>query len=379
VPIAPGDIQALLAFAGNRDIGLTIVGPESALAAGIVDQFQAAGRPIFGPTQAAARLETSKAFAKAFMDAHGIPTAAARSFTAYDAARDYLARHDGPVVVKASGLAAGKGVIVCDDSAAAAKAVEAIMVGRRFGPAGDVLLIEERLEGPELSVLAFSDGRTLALMPAARDHKRVHDGDRGPNTGGMGAYAPVPDVDAALLAEVKRTVLEPALAGMAAEVTPYVGVLYAGLMLTGDGPKVLEFNCRFGDPETQAILPLLDGDLVEVMLACVGGRLDEVAVGWRPGACATVVMASEGYPDAYPAGRPIAGLAEAEALDGVVVFHAGSTRQGDRIVTSGGRVLAVSGLGPDLPAAVERAYAAVGRVGFKGAHYRQDIGVKREA
>lgn len=286
------------------------------------------------------------------------------------------------MVVKADGLAAGKGVIVCDDTAQALAALKQIMLDREFGAAGDTVIIEERLSGPELSVLAFSDGRTVVPMPPARDHKRVFDHDQGPNTGGMGAFSPVPGIDHALLDEVRRAVLQPAIDGMAARGAPYAGVLYAGLMLTADGPKVLEFNCRFGDPETQVILPLLDqsapgaASLAEIMVACAEGRLAEIAprIRWRAGACATVVMAAPGYPGPYPKGLPISGLEDAAALEGVMVFHAGTALQNGRVVTAGGRVLAVSGLGPDLPAALERAYAGVSRIHFEGAHYRRDIG-----
>ncbi|MGQ9813774.1 MAG: phosphoribosylamine--glycine ligase [Candidatus Roseilinea sp.] len=386
IPISTDDIPALVRFAREQHIDLTVVGPEAPLAAGIVDAFHEAGLRIFGPTRAAAQLEASKAFAKAFMREHAIPTAHYAAFTDYNGARDHLqSKIQNPkseIVVKADGLAAGKGVIVCDDAEQALAALKRIMLDREFGAAGDTVIIEERLSGPELSVLAFSDGRVVAPMPPARDHKRVFDGDQGPNTGGMGAFSPVPGIEDALLADVTRTVLQPAIDGMAARGAPYVGVLYAGLMLTDDGPKVLEFNCRFGDPETQVILPLLDqasagaASLAEIMLACVEGRLAEIAprIRWRAGACATVVMAAPGYPGPYPKGLPISGLAEAAALDGVMVFHAGTSLEDHRVVTSGGRVLAVSGLGADLPAALERAYAGVSRIHFDGAHYRRDIG-----
>jgi phosphoribosylamine--glycine ligase len=373
VPIRSDDIAGLRRFALNNGIDLTVVGPEGPLAAGIVDDFQAAGLAVFGPRQAAARLESSKVYAKQFMRDHGIPTAAAAAFTEYDAARAYLLGLDRPVVVKAGGLAAGKGVIVCDDVRQADAALRAMLVEGQFGAAADEVLIEERLSGPEVSLLAFCDGRTVVPLVPARDHKRAYDGDLGPNTGGMGAYAPPPELDQALVSEVTRAVLEPVVAGMAAQGTPYQGVLYAGLMLTADGPKVLEFNCRFGDPETQAILPLLESDLAEIMLACVEGRLSADLVRYRPGACATVVMAAPGYPGDYPRGAPISGLAEAEAT-GAVVFHAGTAEAGGRVVTAGGRVLAVSATGPDLDSAVSRAYEGVAAIEFEGAHYRRDIG-----
>ncbi len=388
-PISSDDIPALLRFAREQRIDLTVVGPEAPLAAGIVDAFQQAGLRIFGPTQAAAQLEASKAFAKAFMQQQGIPTARYAAFTDDDAARAHfqsrIQKPESQVVVKADGLAAGKGVMVCDNLEQALDALQQIMRDREFGAAGDTVIIEERLSGPELSVLAFCDGQTVVPMPPARDHKRVFDHDQGPNTGGMGAFSPVSDLDDTLLADVTRAVLQPAIDGMAARGTPYSGVLYAGLMLTDSGPKVLEFNCRFGDPETQVIVPLLDqtspgvASLAEILLACAEGRLAEVAprIRWRAGACATVVMAAPGYPGPYPKGLPISGLDDAAALDDVMVFHAGTSLRDDRVVTAGGRVLAVSGLGPDLPAALERAYAGVARIHFEGAHYRRDIGSAR--
>jgi phosphoribosylamine---glycine ligase len=375
IPIAATDIDGLLTFAAEKQIDLTVVGPEDPLAAGIVDRFQAAGLAIFGPSQAAAQLEASKAFAKQFMADLGIPTAAYETFTDYETAVTYVRQQSGGLVVKASGLAAGKGVIVCDDAAQAEAALADIMLDQAFGAAGQEVVVEERLEGPELSLLAFSDGRTVLPMLPARDHKRAFDGDQGPNTGGMGAFAPPPDVDEALIETITGTVLETAVAGMAARGMPYVGVLYAGLMLTAAGPKVLEFNCRFGDPETQVILPMLESDLVEIMWACIDGRLTPDLVQRRPGACATVVMAAPGYPGAYPKGLPISGLETAESLADVLVFQAGTavTDEG-QLVTAGGRVLAVSGLGDGVATAVNRAYEGVGHIHFDQAHYRTDIG-----
>lgn len=370
VPIKVDDVAGLVAFAREKGIGLTAVGPEIPLALGLVDAFQAAGLPVFGPTQAAAQLEASKAFAKAFMQEVGIPTAVSATFTDYPQAASYLP--DGPSVIKASGLAAGKGVIVCDNRAEADAALRQIMLEREFGAAGDEVVIEERLTGPELSVLAFCDGKTAVPLCPARDHKRAYDGDLGPNTGGMGVYAPPPDVDAALVERIMQTVIQPAVDGMARRGTPYIGVLYAGIMLTPDGPKTLEFNCRFGDPETQVILPLLDGDLAEIMLACIEGRLTPEMVRVHPGACATVVMAAPGYPGSYPKGLPISGLADAP--EDVLVFHAGTKAQDGQIVSDGGRVLCISGRGADLATAVARAYAGVAAIHFEGAHYRKDIG-----
>lgn len=372
VPLAENDFDGLIAFAQGNGIGLTVIGPEIPLAAGIVDRFQAAGLPVFGPTQAAAQLEASKAFAKAFMQEMGIPTARAAVFSDYEEAREYVAQHPGPVVIKASGLAAGKGVIVCDDTAQAAAALQQMMLDRAFGAAGDEVLIEERLSGPELSLLVLTDGATAVPLPAARDHKRIDDGDKGANTGGMGAYAPPPDVDQPLIDKIMATIIEPTIQGMAARGVPYRGVLYAGLMLTAAGPKVIEFNCRFGDPETQAVLPLLAGDLAEIMLACIEGRLSPQMVRFHEGACATVVMAAPGYPASYRKGLPVTGL-EAVPED-VMVFQAGTAVQDDGIVTSGGRVLAVSARAAALPTAVSQAYAGVAKIHFANAHYRKDIG-----
>ena len=367
----------LIAAAQAEGIGLTVVGPEAELAAGIVDAFTTAGIPCFGPSSGAAELEASKVFAKAFMARHGIPTARFAVFSSHERAVAHLHSVDYPVVIKASGLAAGKGVIVPSDLAESVAALDHIMLDRAFGSAGDEVVIEERLTGPELSVLAFCDGETVAMMPAAQDHKRAFDGDRGPNTGGMGAYAPAPLATPDLLDEVRRGVLQAAVDGLAAEGRPYAGVLYAGLMLTPSGLRVLEFNCRFGDPETQVILPLLDSDLPTILLACLEGRLGRLApaIRWHTGAAATVVAASGGYPGAYRRGLPIDGVAEASALPGVSVFHAGTRRSTEgRLLTDGGRVLAVTGTGTDLRRALDRAYAGIGCVHFPDMHYRRDIG-----
>jgi len=372
IPIRADDVTALRDFAAAQDIALTIVGPEAPLAVGVVDAFQAAGLPIFGPTQAAARLESSKDFAKQFMRRHAIPTGQARSFDALEPALDYLHGLAAMPVIKASGLAAGKGVILPSTMAEAEDALRAMLTERQFGDAGDTVLLEERLVGPELSVLAFCDGKTLRVLPAAQDHKRLLDDDKGPNTGGMGAYAPAPLMTPALQAQVERKVLYPALRGMAAEGMPYVGVLYAGIMLTPAGLRVLEFNCRLGDPETQVILPLLESDLVEVLHACVTQRLEDVALQWRPASAVTVVMAAGGYPGPYAGGAPIRGLAAAEAL-GCTVFHAGTALENGEVVTAGGRVLSVTGIAPTLPEAIARAYAGIGEIHFEGAHHRTDI------
>lgn len=378
VPLGIDDQPGLVSFAREKAIDLTVVGPEAALAAGIVDAFQAAGLRIVGPGRRAAQLEASKGFAKDFMRRHNIPTGAYQVFDDYESASKYLQQVDDQVVVKADGLAAGKGVIVCDSLDQAQTALRQIMVERAFGAAGERVVIEERLAGPEISILAWSDGQTIIPILPARDHKRAFDGDRGPNTGGMGAFAPAPDIEPALVETVRRTILEPAIQGMAAQGTPYIGVLYAGLMLTANGPKVLEFNCRFGDPETQAVLPLLDSDLLDIFMACVEGRLGQIDIRWRPETCATVVLASPGYPGDYPKGLPISGLEQAARLENVMVFHAGTGRVEDKFVTAGGRVLAVSALGHHLAAALERAYSAVSQIYFEGVHYRQDIGRIKE-
>ena len=377
VPVAADDIAMLVRLAKDENIELVVVGPEAPLAAGAVDAFRASGIRCFGPSQAAAQLESSKAFAKAFMQRHGIPTARYAVFTDFNAAIDHVHTIDYPIVVKASGLAAGKGVLLPESLSETEAVLHQIMVEQAFGAAGDEVVIEERLAGQEASVLAFSDGRNLAMMPAAQDHKRIFDGDLGPNTGGMGAYAPAPVITAELLDEVRQTVMQPTLDGMRAEGTPYIGILYAGLMLTADGIKVLEFNCRFGDPETQVILPLLASDLLQVFDACLDGTLDQVDVRWHDGAAATVVAASEGYPGSYPKNREITGLADAEALRDVAVFHAGTKLADDgRVLTNGGRVLAVTATGDDLAGALVRAYNGVEQIRFQGMHYRRDIGAK---
>ena len=374
VPIKAEKVAALRDFAVEKQVDLVVVGPEAPLVAGITDLLQAAGLTIFGPSRIAAQLEGSKAFSKQFMQRHGIPTGQAEIFDDFDKAMRALRWMDLPPVVKASGLAGGKGVILPRSMEAAAETVREMLLDRRFGAAGETVLIEERLEGPELSVLVFCDGKTFRVMPPAQDHKQLLDGDRGPNTGGMGAFAPSPLATPALMDQVAETIIQPTLDGIAAEGAPYVGVLYVGLMLTADGPKVLEYNCRFGDPETQALLPLLESDLAEIFTACVQGRLAETEIRWHPGAAATVVMAAPGYPEKYPTGVAITGIEQAEAA-GCVVFQAGAKLGEDgRLLTSGGRVLAVSAVGDSLDAAIETAYVGVSRVHFNEAHFRTDIG-----
>ncbi len=374
VSLSAEDVAGLLDFAHSNRVDLTIVGPEIPLGLGVVDAFRAQRLAAFGPTQAAAQLETSKAFAKAFMAHHGIPTPAYAVFEDFDAALAHARAARYPVVLKASGLAAGKGVLLPADADEAEAGLRHLLLDGALGGAGQTVVIEERMRGPELSVLAFCDGRHAALMPAAQDHKRAFDGDAGPNTGGMGAVAPVPWADAALLEEARRRIVQPALDGMRAAGMPYIGVLYAGLMLTDAGLQVLEFNCRFGDPEAQVILPLLESDLIEVCQACVAGRLAETPLLWRAGAAVSVVLASAGYPGAYPKGRPIVGLERAAALPETLVFHAGTRFSGAQMVTAGGRVLNVVGLGADIAGARRRAYAGVEQIAFEGMHVRRDIG-----
>ena len=372
VPIRVTDVDALAAFARDNAVDLTVVGPEAPLVAGVVDRFQAAGLRIFGPTQAAAQLEGSKAFSKAFMVEHGIPTGQAATFDDFDEAMRYLRQLDDVPVLKASGLAGGKGVILPETMPETAAVLREMLLERRFGDAGTTVLVEERLEGPEVSVLAFCDGTHVQVMPAAQDHKRLLDGDLGPNTGGMGAFAPSPLATPELLAQVEEDVLLPTLAGMAAAGTPYVGVLYAGLMLTPAGPRVLEFNCRFGDPETQVILPLLTSDLLDIFEACVDGRLDTVTPVWSRELAVTVVMASQGYPNDYTTGVEITRIEEAEG-DNCLVFHAGTKVKDGRLLTAGGRVLNVTGRGGSMRRAANRAYAGVQVIHFNNAQYRTDI------
>jgi len=368
------DLTALRDFAHQQAVDLTIVGPEAPLVAGIVDLFQAVGLKIFGPNQAAAQLEGSKAFAKEFMQRHHIATGQAAIFSDFDEAMRYLRQQDDDTpVIKASGLAAGKGVLLPVNKIDAAGVIKSLLEDRRFGAASDTILIEERLEGPELSVLAFCDGKTVRTMPAAQDYKRLLDRNQGPNTGGMGAFAPAPLATPQLMTQIEQEVLLPTLTGMAAEGVPYVGVLYAGLMLTKDGPKVLEFNCRFGDPETEVILPLLESDLIEILLACINGTLEQVTPRWQKQAAVTVVMASKGYPNDYATGSAITLIEQAEAA-GCQVFHAGTKLKDQRILTDGGRVLAVTGTGATISKAASQAYTGVSKIHFNGAHYRKDIG-----
>jgi phosphoribosylamine---glycine ligase len=376
VPVEPTDVAGIVALAETESIDLTVVGPEGPLVAGLVVALESTGRRAFGPTTAGARIEGSKAWAKELLLRHGIPTGRAEITDDVSRALLLLDAFEPPWVIKADGLAAGKGVVVAADREEAVRAVETMLVDRAFGPAGDRILIEEHLEGREVSVLALTDGQTLVPLEPAQDFKRAFDGDRGPNTGGMGAFSPVPAVDEVTRRRITGEILEPTVAALAAEGVPYRGVLYAGLMLTAEGPKVLEFNARFGDPEAQAVLPRLDSDLAGTLLACAEGRLGEAKIAWNPEACVTVVLASGGYPGAYETGFPIEGLEAAGKSDRVAVFHAGTARRDGRVVTAGGRVLAVSALGTDLADARACAYGAASLVSFEGAHRRGDIALE---
>ncbi|MBN1362296.1 MAG: phosphoribosylamine--glycine ligase [Sedimentisphaerales bacterium] len=376
VNIDDTDIAALVEFARAKKVGLVVVGPEDPLAGGVVDAMVAASIKAFGPSRAAAQLEADKAFAKHMMRSCAVSTAEARVFDRFSDAKAYIASRDEPVVIKAAGLAKGKGVVVCDDPADGILAAEKIMVDKIYGAAGERIVVEDKLLGEEASILAFVDGHNIYLMESSQDHKPIGDGDTGPNTGGMGAYSPAPLVTDAMMQKISREVFVPIVDAMNRNGTPYKGILYAGLMMTSGGPRVLEFNVRFGDPETQPILMRLQSDLLEILLAVCDERLDEVTLKWDPRPAVCVVMASGGYPEAYEKGKVITGIEDAEALGEVVVFQAGTRQQNGDIVTAGGRVLGVTALGRDIAAAKARAYEAVARVHFDGAYCRRDISDK---
>jgi len=376
IPVASVHTDELLDFARQNDVGLVVVGPEDPLAAGLVDAFEAAGIKAFGPSAGAAQLEADKAFAKQLMRSSSVTTAEGRTFDRFSDAKAYIASRDEAVVVKAAGLAKGKGVFVCDDPSDGILAAEKIMCDKIFGPAGDIIIVEDKLLGEEASILAFVDGRNIYVMESSQDHKPIGDGDTGPNTGGMGAYSPAPVVTEDMMNHITREILVPVVDGMNRNGTPYKGVLYAGLMITGGGPRVLEFNVRFGDPETQPILARLKSDLLEVLLAVCDGTLDRITLEWdqRPAVC--VVMASGGYPGDYQKGKKIVGLEESQQLEDVIVFHAGTKDMDGDIVTNGGRVLGVTALGQTIRDAKERAYRAVDKIKFDGAYCRRDIADK---
>lgn len=368
------DLDAVADFAEEHGIDLTVVGPEATLVAGIADVFASRGLAVFGPSKAAAQLEGSKAFAKNIMAKYDIPTAFFKVCEDIETAKAYVKEKGAPIVIKADGLAAGKGVVVAMTEAEALEAIDEMMGEQhKFGGAGARVVIEEFMQGEEASLLAFTDGEHIVPMIASQDHKRAFDGDKGPNTGGMGTYAPAPVLTDILRLRAVEKILKPIVAAMKAEGMPYKGCLYAGLMVCGDEVKVVEFNCRFGDPETQVVLPLLDGDLAEIMLACATGGLDKVDIGWKDKATVCVVLASGGYPESYKNGYPISGLDKAGALPDTVVFHAGTKISDGSVVTAGGRVLGVTASGKDIAEAQERAYKAVSLISFTDMQYRKDI------
>jgi len=370
VAVSAADLDGIVALARREKVDLVVVGPDDPLAAGLVDRLQAAGIRAFGPTASAARFEASKSFAKDFMRRHGIPTAKAEKFTDFTAACDYSRGQNYPLVVKADGLALGKGVTIAENFPQAERALREALVEKIFGHAGNTVVIEEFLTGRECSVHALVDGKSWLLFPDARDHKRAFDGDRGPNTGGMGTLSPSGRVDEALRARIEREILAPFVRGLQADGIDFRGMLFPGLMLTAEGPKVLEFNARFGDPETQVLLPRLRGDLVDLLEATIDGRLDSVRAEWDPRAACCVVMASGGYPGEYRTGFAIEGLESGDAL----IFHAGTKTEHGKVFTSGGRVLGVTALGETPASAIAAAYGAVGRIRFENAAWRTDIG-----
>ncbi len=374
VEIAPTDVEALSGFAASRGVDLTVVGPETPLALGLADRFRAKGLPVFGPSKAAARIESSKAFAKELMRDEAVPTADYRVFADAEAAEAYVREKGAPIVVKASGLAAGKGAMVCTTVDQAVTALRSMLADYAFGEAGREVVIEECMEGEELSVFGVTDGSDVVLLLPSQDHKRIGEGDIGPNTGGMGAYAPVSIATPALLTELRERVFRPVLDGLARRDAPFQGLLYAGVMLTASGPRVVEFNCRFGDPETQVVLPLLDSSLLDLLVAAAEGEgLSRIRPRFREGAAVTTVVASEGYPGPIQAGRAL-DVSAADRMDDVVVFHAGTKATPAGLVTSGGRVLSCTGLGATLPEAAERSRAAAAAIRFEGAQFRADIG-----
>jgi phosphoribosylamine--glycine ligase len=374
VDIAVEDIKGLVDFAVAKDIELTVIGPEAAAAAGVADAFEAAGLLVFGPTQAAAKIESSKAFSKDLMASENIPTAEYKNFTDPKEALEYAKSRPLPIVLKADGLAGGKGVLICHSTEEIEGAVDEIMVSKDFGDAGDKIVVEDFLKGREASFHAITDGEHSAIFPFSQDHKQVYDGDKGPNTGGMGAYAPVTWATEEQLEWIKQKVMQPALDGLRQKGSVFKGCLYPGLMIDGDEIKVLEFNARFGDPEAEVYMRLFDGDLYEVLRSCAQGRLDPAGVKWQDTFAVSIVLASPGYPGSYPKDLPISGIEAAESQPDIVVFHAGTTVKDGRLVTAGGRVLNVTATGVTLDEALDKAYAAVKLINFQGMHYRTDIG-----
>jgi phosphoribosylamine--glycine ligase len=373
IDVSQDDFRALLDFVKYEWIDLTIVGPEMPLSKGIVDLFEQEGRRILGPTRAAAQLESSKVFSKDLMRSHGIPTSDYKVFTSYLHAEEYVKFKGAPIVIKADGLAAGKGVFVATSVDEAMDALRRIMKEKAFGKAGERVLIEDCLRGEEASFMAFTDGKTIVPMVSSQDHKRIYDNDHGPNTGGMGAYSPAPVITGQLQEVVMEKVMKPTVRALKAEGIPYKGILYAGLMIDQGKPYVLEFNCRFGDPETQPVLSRLQSDLMEVAMAVTDERLSEVRIEWKKDPSVCVVLSAEGYPGKYKKGDPITGIEEADRLEDVQVFHAGTAFKDGSVVTAGGRVLGVTATGGSIAAAKEKAYEAIGKIHFRGMHYRTDI------
>ena len=374
VNIKVSEISALIDFVARKKVELTIVGPEAPLACGIVDEFEKRNFVIFGPTAAAAEIESSKVFAKKIMQKYNIPTASGRIFTTPGEALSYIKAHGAPLVIKADGLAAGKGVAVCSTIKEAEDAIAMIMIEKAFGAAGERIIIEEQLDGEEVSFIAFTDGKTVLPLLPARDYKSAYDGDTGPNTGGMGAYAPTSILTEGMKKRIIDEILLPAISGMSYEGRKFKGVLYAGLMITDAGPKVLEFNVRFGDPETQAVLPLLESDILEPIIASIDGSLDKVSLEWKNKSAVCVVIASGGYPQEYEKGKEIRGLDKLSDMEGIIVFHAGTAFKNKRMVTNGGRVLGVTGIADTFDEAISRTYQAVEKIEFEGIQYRRDIG-----
>ena len=375
IGLKANDIPGLLAFAKERRIDLTVVGPEDPLAQGIVDAFEKDGLKIFGPSRSAARLESSKAFAKQLLEKKNVPASNGAIFSDWETAVLFIRTHGAPVVVKADGLAAGKGAVVCKTEQEGYAALEMMMKENALGEAGKTVVLEEFLEGEEASVLAFVDGEHVLPLLPAQDHKPVFDDDKGPNTGGMGAYAPTGAVKESHSQVILDKIFHPTLEGLRDEGVTYRGILYAGLMMTREGPRVIEYNCRFGDPEVQPLMMLLENDLLELLLATCEGRLDKIVLKWKPGASVCVVLASQGYPGAYEKGKEITGIAEAEK-EGAVVFHAGTAEREGKLCTAGGRVLGVTAQGETFTKALDKTYRAVGKVRFEGAHFRKDIGLR---
>jgi phosphoribosylamine--glycine ligase len=374
IDIAADDLENLLKFALDNKIDLTVVGPEQPLVMGICDLFRKNGLRIFGPSAKAAQIEGSKAFCKDLMNKYGIPTAEYQTLHSPEDEVGILEKFEGRVVVKASGLAAGKGVLICQNTEEAKLAIKSIMVDKAFGDSGDEVVVEEFLEGQEVSVLAFTDGKTVIPLQSAQDHKAAYDDDQGPNTGGMGAYSPAPVLTDVALKKVSDEILLPTVQAMEKENCPYQGILYAGLMITKNGIKVLEFNARFGDPETQPLMMRLQSDIVPLFEACIDGNLQDQSVSWKPQSSVCVVMASEGYPGSYPKGISISGLPDISTQKNIMVFHSGTKTDGGKIVTNGGRVLGVTAMGDDIKSAIKQAYQAVNKINWDGAHFRTDIG-----